>query len=107
NRFYTHYYTRGDLGNVILDHIYLGACMIFFLTFFIIFSYTKKAEFLYYALYIFFSAFFLVRLFSPSYQSFIGTLFGYGTVLVSQVLINLFYMLFGMYYLDRKSTRLN
>ncbi len=102
NRFYTHYYTRGDLGNVILDHIYLGACMIFFLTFFIIFSYTKKAEFLYYALYIFFSAFFLVRLFSPSYQSFIGTLFGYGTVLVSQVLINLFYMLFGMYYLDTK-----
>lgn len=102
NRFYTHYYTRGDLQNVILDHVYLGACMIFFLTFFIIFSYTKKAEFLYYALYIFFSALFLVRFFSPGYQSFIGTLFGYGTTLVSQVLINLFYILFGMYYLDTK-----
>lgn len=104
NRSYTDYYTNDDLGNVIMDHIYLGACLIFFLTFFIIFSYTKKAEFLFYALYVLFSAFFLVRFFFPEYRSFVGSLFGYWSVLVSQVLINLFYVLFAMYYLNTKKT---
>ncbi|SFC08425.1 7TM diverse intracellular signalling [Flagellimonas taeanensis] len=104
NRFYTDYYTDNDLNKVIMDHVYLGACLIFFLTFLIIFSYTKKAEFLCYALYIFFSAFFLVRFFFPEYQSFIGSLFGYWSVVVSQILINFFYVLFAMYYLNTKKT---
>ncbi|WP_159076380.1 sensor histidine kinase [Flagellimonas amoyensis] len=102
NRFFTDYYTNDNIYPIILDHIYLGACLIFFLTFFIIFCYTKKAEFLFYALYIFFSAFFLVRLFIPEYRSFVGSLFGYWSVLVSQILINFFYVLFAMYYLNTK-----
>lgn len=102
NRFYTDYYTINDLDKVILDHVYLGACLIFFLTFFIIFCYTKKAEFLFYALYVFFSAFFLVRLFLPEYQAYISSFFGYWSVVVSQILINFFYVLFAMYYLNTK-----
>lgn len=104
NRFYTDYYTAHDLDKVIIEHIYLGACLIFFLTFFIIFCYTKKAEFLFYALYIFFSAIFLVRLFFPGHQSYISSMFGYCSVVISQILINFFYVLFAMYYLNTKKT---
>ncbi len=104
NRFYTDYYTNSDLGKVIMDHIYLGACLIFFFTFFIIFCYIRKVEFLFYALYVFFSAFFLVRFFFPLYQTYISTYFGYWSVVVSQVLINFFYVLFAMYYLNTKKT---
>ncbi|WP_318343528.1 sensor histidine kinase [Flagellimonas baculiformis] len=102
NRFYTDYYTNEDLYPIIIDHIYLGACLIFFLSFFIIFSRTKKAEFLFYALYILFSALFLVRVFAPGYRAYYGSLLGYGTILVSQILINLFYVLFAMYFLNTK-----
>ncbi|KAB5490816.1 hypothetical protein FOT42_005130 [Flagellimonas hadalis] len=102
NRFYTDYYTTHDLDRVIMEHVYLGACLIFFITFFIIFYYTKKAEFLFYALYIFFSAFFLVRLFFHGYQTYISSMFGYCSVVISQILINFFYVLFAMYYLNTK-----
>src|SRR5690606_5171071 len=102
NRFFTKYYTNGDLYNTIVEHIFLGACLIFFLTFSIIFCYTKRPEFLYYALYVFFSAVFLVRLFMPGYFTFYDSSMGLWFVTISQILINLFYLKFAIYYLETR-----
>lgn len=100
NRFYAEYYTKQDLKNLIPSFVYFGACFILFLTFIVIFINIRNAEFLYYALYIFFSAVYLTGLDIPFLETFFSSRIGFWTGLISQVFINLFYVLFAKYYLN-------
>ncbi|MCB0371601.1 MAG: histidine kinase [Muricauda sp.] len=104
NRFFTHYYTKEDLNLILPDQIYLGACGIIFLTFLIIYFNILKPEFLFYAFYVVFSAFYLVQdnITLPGYNHFYDHPLGYWSIVISQVLINLFYVLFAIFYLDTK-----
>lgn len=104
NRFYTDYYTPHDLKQLYPDQIYLGACCIIFLTFLIVYLTIHKLEFLFYALYVLFSIVYLLQdnLSIPGYINFYDSLLGYWIVVISQVLINLFYIAFAVHYLDTK-----
>ena len=104
NRFFTHYYTLQDLDKMTLSIAYAGACFIIFLTFLIIYFFIRRFEFLFYALYAIFSAIYLVstNLNIFGLPQFLDTPLGFWSLTISQVLINLFYVLFSMYYLDTK-----
>ena len=102
-RFITQYYTRTELNELLPEQNYIGACAIIFLTFLIIFLYTRKLEFLFYALYVIFSLIYLAKNINiHQYQIFYDTYFGSWFVDISQIMINLFYVCFAMYYLDTK-----
>lgn len=105
NRFYTQYYTQQDLNTLLPDQIYFGACSIIFITFLIVYFNIHKLEFLFYALYVLFSIVYLLQdnLFIPGYIAFYDSLHGYWSVVISQVLINLFYIAFAIHYLDTKN----
>ncbi len=104
NRFYTQYYNIEDLKQLFPDQIYLGACGIIFITFLVVYLNIHKLEFLFYALYVLFSIVYLLQdnLLIPGYINFYDSLFGYWSVVISQVLINLFYIAFAVHYLDTK-----
>lgn len=102
NRFFTQYYTSSDLQRIYFHQIYLGASIIFFITFLIIFLYIREKEFLYYSLYALFSALYLAGPLIPisGFQS-ISNIKTIGWLLTaSQIFINLFYVLFAMFYLN-------
>lgn len=105
NRFFTEYYTKQDLKTLFPDQIYLGVCGILFFTFLIIYLNIRRPEFLFYALYVLFSAFYLVQdnNLIPGYNTFYDTMLGYWSIVISQVLINLFYIRFAIHYLDTKN----
>lgn len=104
NRFYTQYYTPDDLDTIYFHQVYLGAALIFSITFLIIYLFIRKPEFLFYSLYNFFSAFYLAGYIipysghSPIYE--IKPIWWLMTI--SQILTNLFYVLFAMYYLNTR-----
>lgn len=100
NRFFTHYYTSTDLRTISQHQVFLGACLIFFLTFAVVYFNVFKLEFLFYSLYVLFLGIYL----GGAYISipFPDTKFGYWIIEISQVAINLFYVLFAIYYLDTK-----
>jgi len=102
NRFYTDYYTKNDLKKLTPSIGYFGACSILFLTFIVVFVNIRAVEFLYYPLYILFSAVYLAGLDIPGFHNFFESKVGFWTGLISQVLINLFYVLFAKYYLNTK-----
>lgn len=105
NRFYTHYYTLEDFKQLFPDQIYFGACGIIFITFLIVYLNIRKLEFLFYALYVLFSTIYLLQdnLLIPGYIDFYDSLPGYWSVVISQVLINLFYIAFAVHYLNTKN----
>ncbi|WP_293297268.1 histidine kinase [Allomuricauda sp.] len=100
NRFFTNYYTHEDLKEISFHQVFLGACVTFFFTFLIIFFKVQKMEFLFYSLYVMFLGIYL----GGAYISitFTDTMFGFWTILISQVFINLFYVLFAIYFLNTK-----
>ena len=100
NRFFTQYYTSTDLKSISLHQVFLGACLIFFLTFLVIYFKVLRVEFLFYSLYVLFLGLYLGGPYISA--SFPDTKFGYWTLIISQVVINLFYVLFAIYYLDTK-----
>ncbi len=106
NLFYTDYYSKSDLKKLLKEYLYLGACSITCLFFLAVFVYTQRFEFLFYALYVFSS---IVYLTLPSMELywikvFYYTIAGYWTVVISQIFINLFYVVFAMFYLDTRNT---
>ncbi|MDF0717598.1 histidine kinase [Muricauda sp. 334s03] len=103
NRFYTAYYTKKDLKRLIPSFGYFGACFILFLSFIVIFINIRNVEFLYYPLYVLFSAIYLTGLDIPVLENFLASRAGFWIGLISQVLINLFYVLFAKYYLNTKN----
>ncbi|MCK0160877.1 sensor histidine kinase [Allomuricauda sp. F6463D] len=100
NRFYTTYYTVQEVKKIIPSILYFGACSILFLTFIVVYLNIKKTEFLFYSLYVFFSAIYLSAANIPSLRFLSESKIGFWTVLVSQILINLFYLLFSKLYLN-------
>jgi len=100
NRFYTDYYTKDDLEKLTPSLGYFGACSVLFLTFIVVFINVRAVEFLYYPLYILFSAIYLTGLDIPVFHGFFENKIGFWIGLISQVLINLFYLLFAKYYLN-------
>lgn len=106
NEHFTHYYTNGDLNGLTWEYLFLGACLITLLCFLTIFFHSKKLQFLFYALYLISSIFYLVlpSINVPELIVFFRTSIGYWVVTISQVFINLFYTLFVTYYLVAKKT---
>ncbi len=104
NNYYIHYYTKEDVRTLSNDYLYLGVCTIMFLTFFIIYLYTKRLQFLFYSLYIATSIAYLVYpyLNSNIVTQVTGTFFGHWVTSISQVMINLFYVWFVVYYLETR-----
>ncbi len=102
DRFYTTYYDQNDLDLIIIDQIYLGVCLILIILFLVIYLNIRKPELLFYALYVFCSAVYLLQenVNIPGYQIFFDSLVGYWFVTVCQILINLFYLIFSIYYLE-------
>ncbi|WP_228238212.1 sensor histidine kinase [Allomuricauda sp. M10] len=104
NRFYTQYYTSEDLDTIYFHLIYLGASLIFFITFLIIYFFIRKPEFLFYSLYNFFSAIYLAGYIIPysGHKPIYEIKPIWWLMTISQIIINLFYVLFGMYYLNTR-----
>lgn len=99
NRFYTDYYTGQDINKLTPSLLYLGACSILFLTFLVVYLNIKKVEFLFYSLYVLFSAIYLAGMDTPTFNTLFESKAGFWIVMISQVFINLFYLLFAKYYL--------
>lgn len=100
NRFYTDYFDQRDIRRLTPSLLFLGACSILFLTFIVIFFNTRKVEFLFYSLYVLFSCTYLISLDVPLLHTFFENRVGFWGVTISQVLINLCYVLFAKYYLN-------
>lgn len=100
NRFYTDYFNQQDINQITPSLLFLGACSILFLTFIVIFINTQKVEFLFYSLYVLFSSAYLVSLDIPLLHSIFESKVGFWWLTISQVLINLCYVLFAKYYLN-------
>ncbi|RIV44931.1 sensor histidine kinase [Flagellimonas pelagia] len=101
---YTKYYAQYDLDWITYDHIYIGACLIIFVTFLLIYLSTRRHEFLFYSLYVIFSLIYLtdINLGPNLFHSVYFSPLGLWTTISSQIFINLFYILFAKYYLDTK-----
>ncbi len=102
NTLFTNYYSIPQVQSLFFYYSFTGVCLIIFICFSSIYTYTRKKEFLYYALYVLFSFFYLVSWKVP-FQGFINftdypiTVYFYQ---ISQVFINLFYCLFIIHYLN-------
>lgn len=98
------YYSRKDLQYVLPVYTFDGICLVMFILTLAFFLYSKRLEFLFYTLYVLFLFLYL----SSDILQLHDTLFGqyglasYGFFQVTQVLINFFYILFVMYYLNTK-----
>lgn len=100
NRFYTDYYSDQDLEQITPSLLFLGGCAILFLTFAVIFLNVRRLEFLFYSFYVFFLCGFLTGLDIPRVFTLFDSELGFWALTISQVLINLFYVLFAKFYLN-------
>ncbi|MEM9646979.1 MAG: histidine kinase [Bacteroidota bacterium] len=104
DKFYSDYYSGKELNLLLIDYMYLGACLILFLTFLTIFLNVGRMEFLYYSLYLLSSCLFLMlhKIAIPWNITLAQTPVGNWLSVISQVLFNLFYTAFVLHYLDIK-----
>ncbi|NAS29969.1 hypothetical protein GTQ40_03200 [Flavobacteriaceae bacterium R38] len=95
------YYSNGDLRNLIPVFIFTGICFIMFFITLVSFFSLKKMEFLFYALYIL-ALFLYLCGYTFNLQSIFGShrVMGYWFFQIMQVLINLCYVIFVIYYLN-------
>lgn len=99
-----YYYSRSNLGVLIPVYVFTGICLVMFILTFAFYVYSKRKEFLFYTVFVLFLFLYLSAdvfqlhtvIFSNSYYS------GYAFFQISQVIINLFYILFVIYYLNTK-----
>ena len=100
-----YYYSRNNLKILIPVYIFAGICLVMFILTFVFYLYSKRKEFLFYALYILFLFLYLSADVFQLYQLFFenNIYTGYAFFQVSQVVINLFYILFVIYYLNTLS----
>lgn len=99
------FYSHRDLKTLIPVYLFSGICLVMFLLTFMYYFYSKRTEFLFYALYILFLFLYLTPDIFRLYDTFFGgmSLFSYGFFQVSQVVINLCYILYIIYYLNSKT----
>ncbi len=97
------YYSVNELIGLIPIYVFLGMCLIIFLITLISFFILRKKEFLFYALYII-SLSLLLAGFGLNLGNllFSSPLGGYWFFEILQVVINIFYILFVIYYLDTR-----
>lgn len=98
------FYSQRDLNILIPIYLFTGICLIMFSLTIMYYTYTKRTEFLFYALYILFLFLYLTPDIFKLYDVFFNgmSLFSYAFFQISQILINLCYILFVMYYLNAK-----
>ncbi|WP_353779459.1 histidine kinase [Winogradskyella sp. 3972H.M.0a.05] len=99
------FYSKRDINRLVPIHLFTGICLVMFLFTLMFFIYSKRIEFFYYALYTLFLFLYLTPDIFKLHDLFFG---GYGLASytffqVTQVAINLCYILFVMYYLNTKT----
>ena len=104
----SNFYTNKDLKNIIPIYLFVGVCSVMFLFTLMFFVYAKRLEFLFYALYILFLVLYLTPDILCLNEIFFGkfSLLSYTFFQVAQIVINLCYILFVMYYLNTKTNYL-
>ncbi|WP_298903331.1 sensor histidine kinase [uncultured Psychroserpens sp.] len=98
------FYSHRDLNRLIPIYLFTGICLVMFLLTIMYYFYSKRTEFLFYALYILFLFLYLTPDIFRLYDTFFGgmNLFSYAFFQISQVIINLCYILYIIYYLNTK-----
>lgn len=98
------YYSSRDLGILIPVYTFAGICLVIFILTLAFFLYSQRLEFLFYTLYVLFLFFYLTSDIIKLHDLFFGgfSLYSYTFFQVAQVIINLFYILFVIYYLNSK-----
>ncbi|BDW92717.1 hypothetical protein MACH07_15490 [Flagellimonas marinaquae] len=102
NRFYTDYYTDMDLRTIAPSLYYLGACSMICIMFLVIYFTILKTEFLFYSLYVLFSIIYLAGNNVPELYIFFNSKYTFWINVISQIFINLFYLIFAKLYLNTK-----
>ncbi len=104
NQLFNGNYFNSYAGQLAKDYLYLGACSIAFFLFLTIFIYSRRTEFLYYSLYVLCSIIYLIfpEIEHVDLIAFFDTFLGHWVIAISQVLINLFYVLFASHFLQSK-----
>ncbi len=99
-----HFYTWQDIKTLIPKYLFAGVCLIMFFLTLAFFITSGKIEFLFYSLYVIWLFIYLNGdVFRTNNLLFGGnTIASYWLFQIAQVCINLFYVLFVMYYLDTK-----
>ncbi len=98
------FYSKKDLNYMTPVYTFVGICLVIFILTFVFYLYSWRAEFLFYSLYVLFLFFFLSSDILNLHDLFFGqySLNSYSFFQVTQVLINFFYILFVIYYLNTK-----
>ncbi len=98
------YFSQEDVQRLAPIYIFVGICLVMFILTLGFYLYSRRKEFLFYALYVLFLFLYLCSDVLKLYELFFGG-FGknsYTFFQVSQVMINLFYILFVIQYLGSK-----
>lgn len=105
NNLKTNYYSIKDYNKLISLNAFIGICSIMFLITLTLYFYFRKLEFLFYSLYTISLLIYLVGLDVSYHQVFFDnyTIVNYWFIQISQVFINLFYLLFVTHYLSTKT----
>ena len=99
------YYSNYDLDKLRPVYGFTGICLVMFILTLAFFLYSKRLEFLYYSLYVLFLVFYLTSDIYHLHEIIFGrvSLLSYSFFQATQIIINLFYILFIIYYLDSKT----
>ncbi|GAA4279444.1 hypothetical protein GCM10022259_41690 [Aquimarina mytili] len=98
------FYSWEDIKTLIPKYLFTGICLIMFILTFAFYITSKKIEFLFYSLYVIWLFVYLNGDVLRTNNLLFGgdTIVSYWLFQIAQVFINLFYVLFVMYYLDTK-----
>jgi sensor histidine kinase YesM len=105
NDLFLEFYSVKDLNKIIAVYTFAGICLVIFILTLAYYLYSRRLEFLFYTSYVLFLFFYLTADVFKLHELFFGHfgLYSYTFFQVSQVVINLFYILFVIYYLDSKT----
>jgi len=104
NELILEYYNTKDLGKLIPVYTFGGICLVIFILTLAYYLYSKRLEFLFYTTYVLFLFLYLSADILQLHELFFGkfNLVSYAFFQVPQILINLFYILFVIYYLNSR-----
>ncbi len=105
NELYQSYYSGSDLNHMTPVFTFAGICLVIFILTLVFYLFSRKPEFLFYSLYVLFLFFFLSSDILNLHELFFGdyNLNTYTFFQIAQVLVNFFYILFVMHYLNTRS----
>lgn len=99
-----YYYSRKNLKILIPVYIFTGICLVMFILTFAFYLYSRRKEFLFYTIFVLFLFLYLSADILQLHSFFFGESYytSYAFFQIAQVVINLFYILFVMFYLNTK-----